>query len=268
MNHTLTSKITKAIEKTFPPKKRICILDELRGLAVIAMILYHTIYSMAFIGNYSFAYNWLITAYPYQPLIPITFISICGVCSVFSRSNLKNGIKLLLIALIATLVTAIALPSNFIIFGILHFLGCSLIIISLFKNLINRIQSTKVICAIIIFCLIIYTVCFNIPKGYIGLSTDICIMLPQQLYSYYPLFIIGLPTPEFFSADYFPLFPHIFLFIVGVFVGKLISKIDLPNFMYRQWLPPLDFIGRHALIIYILHQPLIIGVIYAVKAFL
>lgn len=261
MNNTL------ATTHNTPTTKRIYFLDELRGLAVVAMVLYHTIYSMAFIGDFPLGYNLLHAVYPYSWLISVVFISICGICSVFSKNNLKNGIKLLGIGLVITLVTAIFLPTNFIAFGVLHFLGCALIIIALLKKQFSQVQSLKVISLIIILCLAVYTISYNIPRGYIGLSSQHCITLPQQLYSWYPLFIVGLPTDTFYSADYFPIFPHLFLFIAGFFAGQLITKIQLPSFMYKKRCNPLRVIGKHSLIIYILHQPIIIGVIYIIKTF-
>lgn len=266
-------KQTISTEKTFTDQistkpKRICMLDELRGIAVIAMILYHAIYSMAFIGNFPFAYNWLLAVLPYQPLIPITFISICGIFSSFSRNNLKNGIKLFSIAIVITIVTAVVIPSNLIVFGILHFLGCGLIIVALLKTLLDKVSSTKVTAIIIIACIVAYGVCFNIPKGHIGVYPNFYILLPQSLYSCYPLSILGFPSKDFYSADYFPIFPHILLFIAGVFLGKLINKILLPDFAYKNHSKILGFIGKHALVIYIAHQPLIIGFIYVVKMFL
>ncbi len=239
---------------------RIYLIDELRGLAVIAMVLYHTIYSMTFIFNLEFSYPIMRAILPYQPIIPIVFITLCGISCSFSHSNLKRGLILFSISIAVTLVTALILPSEIIIFGILHFLSAALILYAILQKAINKVPVTLGI----IISLILFSIAYNIPKGYIGLEPFACFRLPQWLYSFYPLFIVGLPSNDFYSADYFPIIPYIFLFLFGTFLGKLITTRDFPKWMSKKICPPLDFIGKHALVIYILHQPVIIGILYVV----
>ena len=235
-------------------------LDELRGIAIIAMITYHTIYSMAFIFRLDFSYSLLLQAYKFQPFIPILFITLCGISCSFSKNNFKRGTIVFATAIAITIVTAIFMPSITIIFGILHFLGISLILYSITKKFIDKIP---VNIGIAIF-LILFIVAYNIPNGYIGFKPLIYFELPKQLYSFYPLFIIGFPTSNFTSGDYFPLIPNIFLLLFGVYIGTLIKEKGVPSFMYKKLCPPLDFLGRHSLAIYVIHQPIIIGVLYLI----
>lgn len=239
-------------------KNRICFLDELRGLAVIAMVLYHILYSMSFIFALEFSYPAMRAVIPYEPAIPITFISICGICCSFSKSNLKRGVILLGISFGITLVTCIIMPEQAILFGILHFLSIALIIYALLQKPISHIPPFAGLC----ICLALFIICFNIPKGYIGFEPFYCIQLPKQLYQLYALSFIGFPSSDFISSDYFPIFPYIFLFFGGAFAGRILKLKGVPRWMYKKLCPPLDFIGRHALIIYIVHQPVIIGVLY------
>ena len=192
-------------QKTETPK-RICFLDELRGTSVILMIIYHTLYSMTFIFNIEEIYPAMRAVYPYEPVIPIIFITICGIVCSFSRNNLKRGMKIFLIALAVTLVTYIAIPSQVIIFGILHFLGISLMTYPLLKRLTKK---------------------------------------------------INCKTGALIS---------IFLFIFGIFAGEFIISHKMPAFIYRKHIPFLDVIGKHALIIYVIHQPLIIGILYIITS--
>lgn len=244
-------------QKTETPK-RICFLDELRGVAVILMILYHALYSMTFIFNIEAVYPVMRAVYPYEPVIPIIFITICGTVCSFSRNNLKRRIKIFLIAMAVTLVTYIAIPSQVIVWGILHFLGFSLIICPLIQKPLKKINC-KTGALISIFLFILF---YNVPKGYIGILPYPNIKLPSVLYESYFMSFLGFPSESFESSDYFPIIPHIFLFIFGMLAGEFISSHKLPDFMYGKNVPPLDFIGKHALIIYIVHQPLIIGMIY------
>ena len=72
----------------------------------------------------------------------------------------------------------------------------------------------------------------------------------------------GLSSPSFYSFDYFPLVPWLGIFLIGVSLGKSVyaSKRSL-----LPWRLPKTFVnwaGRHSLIIYIAHQPIIMGVLY------
>jgi len=247
-----------------PTTKRICVLDELRGVAVIAMVLYHTVYSMAFVFNLPFSYPIMKAVQPYQPIIPIVFITLCGISCSFSRNNLKRGIILLGISITVTLVTALILPSQLIVFGILHFLSIAIIIYAVLSKPISKIPVTFGL----LFSIILFILTYNIPRGYIGFDSLVIFELPEQLYQFYPLFIIGLPSIDFYSADYFPVIPYIFLCISGVFCGRFIAAKGVPKWTYKKYCPPLDFVGRHALIIYILHQPIIIGILFLVTKFI
>lgn len=244
-------------------KRRICLLDELRGLAVIAMVIYHIFYSMTFLFHMECAYPIMRTVYPYEPVIPIIFITICGICCTFSHNNLKRGLLVFAISAIITLATAIFIPSQAIWFGILHFLGIAILIYALAEktNILNKIPVN----AGLFVSLILYIICYNIPKGYIGFIPLFKIELPQELYSFYWLSFLGFPSADFTSGDYFPIIPNIFLFFFGIFSGKIIDNKKLPEFMYKKLCPPLDYIGKHALIIYVVHQPLIIGVLFIIS---
>ena len=101
--------------------KRICLFDEIRGFAVILMVIYHTLFSMTFIFDNEKLYPLMMKMMLYEPIIPILFISICGIVCSFSRSNLKRGIKIFGIAIAVTVVTYIVMPEMTIFFGILHF---------------------------------------------------------------------------------------------------------------------------------------------------
>ncbi len=241
--------------------KRICLFDEIRGFAVILMVIYHTLFSMVFIFDSEKLYPLMMKIMPYEPLIPILFISICGIVCSFSRSNLKRGIRIFILAIVVTVVTYVFMPEMTIYFGILHFLGIALMIYVLTEKLTDKINKMYGM----IVSVLLFVVFYNIPQRYIGILPYPYIRVPDGLYQYYWLSFIGFPSADFTSGDYFPLIPYIFLFFSGVFLGKTIKGKELPSFFYQSYLPPLDFIGRHALVIYLLHQPLIIGILYMIN---
>ena len=73
-----------------------------------------------------------------------------------------------------------------------------------------------------------------------------------------------MPGP-IFSTDYFPLLPWLFLFWVGYFLHQLAGRAGMEP-LRRSVCPPLGWmgrhsLGRHSLVIYLLHQPVILGVL-------
>lgn len=241
--------------------KRIEFVDELRGLAILFMIIFHTIYqttvwlnmpkeilSNPFIGLFQLGAQFL-------------FIMISGVSCSFSRSNYKRGTICILCGILITVITYIIIPKEIIIFGILHFLGFSMIIYQIIKRLLFKIES--------ILGMVISLTCFIFSY----LVTYRMLFL-EQIKSIYPinflwengyLILLGIPSPTFYSADYFPFIPWLFLFICGIFCGDIL-KSKIHTFKEQKLkLHILSALGRHSLIIYLIHIPIIIVVLLALN---
>ena len=86
-------------------KRRIILIDELRGFLILCMIFYHTLYSMCFLFNFYKMKSILFFFEPVQPLFAAFFILISGAVSQLSHSNLVRGLKLMGISLVITIVT-------------------------------------------------------------------------------------------------------------------------------------------------------------------
>jgi uncharacterized membrane protein len=75
------------------------------------------------------------------------------------------------------------------------------------------------------------------------------------------LFWIGLKTPSFYTLDYFPLLPWFGVVLIGLFLGQKIYPALQAKYLKKQQNPlllnPIVFIGKHSLIIYIVHQPIL-----------
>ena len=71
------------------------------------------------------------------------------------------------------------------------------------------------------------------------------------------LWLFGFTTPDFASADYFPLLPWFFVFLLGTWAGRYVKAGRLPQWFYTAKAPRLALVGRHALVLYVLHQPLL-----------
>jgi len=77
--------------------------------------------------------------------------------------------------------------------------------------------------------------------------------------------ILGWPQPGFLTYDYFPLFPWVFVFLLGTWAGLYIIEQKLPKWFYTIEPPLLPEVGRRALHIYIIHQPILFAVVAIIK---
>ncbi|MBP3857300.1 MAG: DUF1624 domain-containing protein [Ruminiclostridium sp.] len=237
--------------------KRIGILDEVRGLAYIAMILYHAYYDIVFVYGHDLP-DWLDTAARFtQPFIAGTFIVVAGISSNFSNNNFKRGVTYFFFAMALTFVTAVALPSETIVFGVLHFLGIAAMIYGFIGKFTEHIPW---VIGVVLFSLL-FAVTFNLPRGYIGIDGIFTLPLPGFLYEHYWLFPLGFVSGTFYSADYFPLIPYFFLFLAGASFGEYFRSGHASKGFDMTRFKGLAFLGRHGLWIYMLHQPMTIMIL-------
>lgn len=246
-------------------KKRINFLDELRGIAVFCMIFYHAFFILGSFFEWDFANNLFDFFMPVQPFFAGVFIFICGISCTLSKNNLKRGTILLAVALGLTLVTAVVMPKLGFIdceiyFGILHFLSVSIIIFSLFSKLINKVHPFSGI----LICAVLYAFTSGVGDGQLSYGELIVLNLPESLYESDILMPLGIYSSSFFSADYFPMFPDIFIFFAGAFSGIYFLAKGYPEWCYSQRVPFFSFLGRNALLIYIAHMPVIFAAAYCI----
>jgi len=230
-----------------PRRARIEALDVLRGALILGMIADHILYDCVVYLDvpYRFFDNPIRLTLHY--IGSFLFILLSGASSSVSRSNWKRGAQLGAIALGVTLATWIVDPGAFIIFGILHCLAVCTLLYALARPAIDRIpRSVQSLLWVVLFL-----VTFPLAEGY-------------RIYT--PgLWIFGFPDQTFFSADYFPLLPWIFAYLLGTWAGDIIFGQGLPAWFYSIRCDRLAWVGRHSLIIYLAHQPVILGIFLLVQ---
>lgn len=246
-------------------KKRVVLLDEVRGFAVFCMIFYHAFILISELYQIKWAFDAFKLFEPVQPYFAGLFILISGICCNYSKSNMARGIKLLIVAVALTFITTVILPEfGFkgaqIYFGILHLLSFSMIIYALICKALKHIPSS--IGAIL--CLAIAFVFREFPAGKITIWGDMSYTLPAKVHEISWLFPIGIQPFNFFSADYFPLLPWLFVFLAGSFIGVGFKAGRIPSSFYKHHSKFFETLGRYALYIYIGHIP----VIYIICAFI
>lgn len=236
--------------------KRLILIDEIRGIDIILICSYHLLYDLVWIFNYDIPWFKTSVMSTVQVGIAGVFVLISGMMCRFSHNNALRGARCLALGMGLTLVTYFVLPSEFIAFGILHMLGICMLAFALIAKLIDRLPAHigAALCAAL-FCLTYYT-----QLGYWGIGS-IRLALPKLLYELPLMFTLGFPGAGFVSSDYFPLLPWMFLFLCGAYLGTYAKKGSLPAFCYSQHSRALCFLGRHTLIIYLVHQPIIYGIL-------
>lgn len=250
-------------------KKRIHFLDELRGLAVFCMVFYHAFYILGSFFEAEWAEYLFEFFMPVQPFFAGIFIFLCGTSCSLSKNNLKRGAVILGIALGMTLVTAVIMPKMGFVdceiyFGILHFLAVSVIFYALVSKPLGRVSPY----AGILLCAVLYAFTSEIGSGRLAYGELIEFTLPASLYETDILMPLGIYSPSFYSADYFPIFPDIFIFFSGVFAGRYFTANGYPEPFYKQRAAFLGWLGKKALIIYVVHMPIIYAIAYGIDLIL
>lgn len=238
---------------------RVHAMDELRGVAICGMILHHTFYDVTVLWGIGSTILYSTAGRLAQLLIAGTFLLLAGISSQFSRNNTKRGLICLGAGGLLTLITTVFVPEQMILFGVLHFLGVAILLHRLLSYRLNKMNQK------ILF--VIFTILFVITRTMLP-----SFALPTALYQTpiaFLLFVIGIydPAMGIHSADYFPLIPWFFLFLAGTTLGEALKNGRAPDFFYRPHLPLFARIGKHSLLIYLVHQPIVYGLVLFLSRF-
>ena len=206
-------------------------LDIARGAAVIAMIAYHAVFDIFYFKTGTAPYVGAAI------VIASTFIFISGICAHISwhrykgiKKTLWRSAKLAAAALTITAVSFLLLKGGWIVFGILHFFAVVGLVSIPLLLLRNR------------WLLAIAIVAFALGTF---VNTN-------------PYLLWLLPT-SFATFDYFPLVPWLGVYALGICFGRIVYKNGKRSFAWHFRSKALEWVGRHSLLIYFLHQPIILA---------
>ena len=265
------------------PKKRIWELDFLRALCVVLMILDHlTLCIMMFAPTWYGTSNWYylgfgnaFTRFCFEwagshrwriahSIVLVFFFGISGISCTFSRSNYHRGATLMCLALVYSLVTLIleygmGFSGIFVTFGVLHFLASMILLYSLVDFLCRRDKRSVAICSVGLcaIALILYF-CYTPPE-----STPIYFAFlfpPEDFWGNPSLFY---DQGEVSPGDMFTIVRYLPYFFWGAAAGPFLYRTReslLPK-LDGKWNRPISFVGRHALIIFLFHIPVLMGIL-------
>ena len=247
--------------------KRISLLDDIRGITILSMILYHAVWDLVYMFGVNWTWFYTSVAYVWQQSICWTFILLSGFCYSLGEKKLKRGFMVLGAGALVSLVTELVTPEQRIRFGVLTMLGTSMLLTTLLYKILRKVPA-------VVGCIssgVLFILLRNINHGYLGFEAWKLCRLPDAFYHGGDILTyIGFTDVTFFSADYFSILPWYFLFLVGYFTYQLahdkglldkLKKIKLPKIAPYHML---GMIGRHSLIIYMLHQPMVYVVLVLV----
>lgn len=229
-------------------KTRFLELDLLRGVAVIGMIIFHLFFILNFYEikeNEMFSGWWLVLA----QFVRFVFLGLVGIGMTISYQGIlargggrrraiwrqwRRAFVILVCALLVSAATYMYISDSFVRFGILHLIAVSIFLWSFFVEW----KWPVLILALMSFWL----------GGWFG--NDV-------------VFDGMLPWLKGEALDYFPIFPWIGVVGVGIFIGHLFYSIK------SKWMGlklPLNFwlirvlsmFGKKALLVYLVHVPIIV----------
>lgn len=244
-------------------KNRIHTMDELRGLLVLGMVAHHAFYTIGLVFGSAWAwdaFNWF-TAHLHE-LGASLFILLCGISCHLSHSNWQRGLKLAAIAVGMSAVLYFVMPESMIWFGVLHCLAVCILLYAGTARALNKIPALVALPLWAVLALFTWDL-GRCGGTYVGLPGLFTLEIPAAVSSIKWLMPLGL-SPAF-GADYFPLLPWLFVFLCGTVVGRWAAEGKFPRFMYKDRFAWLSWIGRHALWIYVAHQPVIYGVCWLIS---
>ncbi len=238
----ISLKINRIMSQFSSTRKRVQIIDLIKGVDVILMVLFNYSVTLRYFGLINLKPNFLYWSV-FPMFIGLIFIFLSGITAYtsfenrrenFSKRYFMRGVKLLILAAFVTLFTHLFVPEGTVYFGILHFFAVSSFIIPFFI----KYDKLNVVAALLIIISGIY--------------------LQIREFSFPFLLWLGLMPANFTTFDYFPLMPWLGVLLLGVFFGKSIVERTCHIKFKNKLAGTFSFLGEKSLTIYLIHQPFLI----------
>jgi uncharacterized membrane protein len=234
-------------------RQRYYLVDLLRGIAIALMLYFHFSFDLAHFGftESDFYHDpyWL----NLRTFIVSLFLFVVGISLVLAT---RNGIRyrnfskriglLLLFSVIITLNSYFMFPGRIIIIGILHFI----LLASLLGLLFLRFYYLNLLLGIAIIL--------------IGVTVQHAVF--DNVWYHW----IGMMTHKPSTEDYVPLVPWFGVVLLGIFFMQYARRCPRLEMILQHKIDHpvadgLSFLGRHSLVVYVIHQPILYGLTWAVS---
>ena len=244
------------IQLKHQPTARLWEVDAVRGIAVIAMVFFHLVWDLQFVGLSSvnvFSDPWQIfarsigTTFTFLLGLSLWLVATRLTLEALWRYTVRRSITLVGFGLLITLGTRLFVGDAYVRFGILHLLG-SMLVLSL---------------------------PFVRAPLWLTLTTGIAMILVGAYFTTlrapFPWLVsVGVAQAGVEMVDYYPLLPWGGAALLGVACGRICypegrRRLALPDLGSLAPIRGLRFLGRHSLLIYLLHQPVLLGTLLALQ---
>jgi len=221
-------------------QSRVFELDVLRGMAVVLMVIFHFGFDLAEFGYASYRTTVDLEWKVFRAVILSMFLLAVGMSSYLAYAQgvnrkklLKNLAKLSLVSLVISLGSYVAFPHAWIYFGVIHFIVVALPLSLLFLS-IPRISLVLGLLLVIAY-----------PLGYLHMDY------------FHVLGVKYLHLPSF-TVDIVSLSPWFGMVLIGIYV--MYKQMFDIKFRHNNLMQKMAFLGKHSLLIYLIHQPILFGV--------
>ncbi|HSV20967.1 MAG TPA: heparan-alpha-glucosaminide N-acetyltransferase [Casimicrobiaceae bacterium] len=230
------------------PAARIVGLDALRGVALVAMAAYHFCFDLRWFGLAHWDFEHDLRWVAARSLILGSFLLIAGASLVLAsqradavRVFVRHWLRIALAALLVTVASYAAFPQTFIRFGVLHAIAVTLV---LALPLVPRPRTAFMIGILVVVAgIVVADARFDAPM----------------------LHWIGFMTHRPATEDYVPLFPWSGVLLAGIPLGHALLRRGPGALARVARLPSLvPLLGRHSLLVYLVHQPVLIALLWLV----
>jgi uncharacterized membrane protein len=232
------------------PAARLPLIDAARGVAIAAMVVYHFSWDLRYFGYIAVDVTEDLGWRLFARAIAGSFLFIVGVSLVLATRNGVDSARYLrrlgVIAAAAaaiTVVTYFVFPDSYVFFGILHHIAVASVLGLAFVNAPIPVVAASAVA------------CFLAPPLLSGPAFDSPALFWLGLASYFPR-----------TNDFVPIFPWFGVVLAGIVAARL-AWLRWPEGLTRGALlarapRSLVWAGRHSLVIYLIHQPVLFGLVY------
>lgn len=238
------------------PASRIQLFDVLRGVAIGLMAAYHFCFDLNYYGFTHFNFNYDPFWLGFRASILSLFLGLVGISLILATVggfNLRRYLKrlgwLATCAITVSLSSRMLFPDSWIFFGVLHFIFVASILGLAFLRL------------------------YWVNLGLGSLLVLVGLTLQHPLFDQPGLQWFGLMTHKPITEDYVPLLPWFGVVLIGLFLGRYFLRSSW-NKRIAAWHSShaiarlLALAGRHSLLIYIAHQPVLMGLVWTASIFM